>query len=48
MGSSGDGFGFAHAFPFQVDAMGVVDEAIEDRIGNRRASDEIVPARYSA
>ena len=33
----------AHAFPFQDEAVGVVDEAVEDGVGQRRIADDVVP-----
>ena len=35
---------FAEALPGELDAVGIVDEAIEDRVGNRWISDDFVPA----
>jgi len=38
------GIGLAHrARPFELEAVGVVDEAIEDGIGEGGIADEIVP-----
>jgi hypothetical protein len=33
----------AHAFSFQDETVGVVDEAVEDGVGERRIADDIVP-----
>lgn len=35
--------GFAEAIAFQVEAVRVVDEAVEDRVGERRIGDDLVP-----
>ena len=34
---------FAHAFSLDVQAMGVVDEAVEDGVGERGIADDLVP-----
>jgi len=33
----------SHAFSFQDEAVGVVDEAVEDGVGQRRIADDVVP-----
>lgn len=44
------GSDLAHAFSFQDEAVGVVDEAIEDGVGQCRIADDVVPVfdRYLA
>ena len=39
-----DGVALAQTRPLQLDAVGVVDDAIEDGVGERRVADEFVPA----
>ena len=34
---------FTHGFSFQIDLVGVVDQAIEDGIGQRRIADHVMP-----
>ena len=34
---------FAHAFSFDLQTMGVVDEAVEDGVGERGIADDVVP-----
>jgi hypothetical protein len=34
---------FAHGFSLQIDGVSVVDEAVEDGIGEGRVADEFVP-----
>jgi len=34
----------AQAFSFQLDAMGVVDEPVQDGVGQGRVADDVVPA----
>ena len=36
----------AHALAGKFDPVGIVDDAIEDRIGKRRIADDIMPAIY--
>ena len=36
-------FGFTHRFTMQFDAVGVVDQAVEDAIGQRRITNLLVP-----
>jgi hypothetical protein len=45
-GSSGDlgGAPLAQAVAFKLDAVGVVDNAVEDGVGQRRVADDLVPA----
>jgi len=38
-----DGFGFAHGFAVQFDAMSVVYETVENAIGQRWIADLLVP-----
>jgi hypothetical protein len=38
--------GPAHAFAGQFDAMGVVNEAVKDRVGVGGIADDLVPAVY--
>ena len=35
---------FPHAFPLQLDAVGVVDQAVQDGVGQGRVADQLVPA----
>src|SRR4051794_18595000 len=44
--SSGDGLGgfFAQGFAAQLEAVGIVDDAIQDRVGEGRIADQVVPA----
>jgi len=39
-------FGFAHRWPVEIEAVGVVDEAVEDGIGEGRLADHLVPGLY--
>lgn len=39
-----DGPLFSHALACQFDAVGIVDKAIEDRVGDGRISDDLIPA----
>jgi len=39
------GFWLSHALAFEVDAMGVVNDPVEDGIGDGRLTDHIVPLR---
>lgn len=39
-----DGPLFSHALACQFDAVGTVDKAIEDRVGDSRISDDLIPA----
>ena len=34
---------FAHAVPFDLQSVGVVDEAVEDGVGERGVADDLVP-----
>ena len=36
-------FLFAHRFPFQINSICIVDEPIQDGIGNRRITDNLMP-----
>jgi hypothetical protein len=38
------GASLAHGFAVELDAMGVVDQAVEDGVGEGRLADEVVPA----
>jgi hypothetical protein len=42
-GQGVSGFFPSHAFAFERDAMGIVDDAIEDGIGDGRLTDHVVP-----
>ena len=35
---------FAHRFAFELELVGVVNQAIEDRVGNGRTGDQVMPA----
>ena len=37
------GVDLAHAFSFQDETVGVVDEAVEDGVGQCRIADDVVP-----
>src|SRR5713226_993674 len=46
-GSSGDGFGrllLAQTVALELQAMGVVDDPVEDGVGEGRLADQVVPA----
>ena len=36
-------FGFAHRFALEIEAIGVVDQAVEDGVSNRGVGDDFVP-----
>ena len=44
--SSGDGLGgfLAQGIAAQLEAVGIVDDAIQDRVGEGRIADQVVPA----
>src|SRR5438270_675860 len=47
VGSSGDGFGrllLAQTVALELQAMGVVDDPVEDGVGEGRLADQVVPA----
>ena len=44
----GFGGGFAHGVSLQGEPVGVVDEAIEDGVGDGRVADGVVPVRRPA
>ena len=44
-GQVGRGFSFSHAIALKVDAVSVVDDPVEDSVGDRGFADHVVPLR---